>query len=439
MRVLFICRYYPPENKIGAIRPSRIARYLHKNSGADVDVLTVEPIEGFDSNVQLNYDGIQVYRVKPSTILLKLNRALKGTSNQAVSNEKDRKPAHTQIKKKEAAKRIIRNGLFQIREYMLERSYIYRAKRIVRHINIQYDAVVSTYSTKFSHIIAMTYKKLHPEVKWIADYRDALWGTDSTEKQKKQGSSFVKKISARCDAVTIVSEGIKDIHSCDFGTVPVYIVPNGYDQEDISVLSFKKTKSSMSIQIAYTGELYNGKRDLTPLFRAINHLCSEKSITYDDIEIIYAGKSADVFRKQASQYADIHYQVKGFLPRNEALSVQADADILLLASWCEPNEKSILTGKFFEYLQMDKPIVCIISGSASGCELSNIIRNHNLGCSYEMASHDDDFQTLCDFLKDCVLEKSNCGMVSYHPDIEFIRQYDYQNIASQFYELLRNI
>ena len=439
MKVLFICRYFPPENKIGAVRPSRIARYLHKNNGVDVDVLTVEPLEGFDTNVQQDNYGTHIFRVKPPLLILKLNHIFKRPNSNLASSEINKKSTHSKTSKQKSIKRIIRNGLFHVREFVLEKSYIYRARRKLGHLNGKYDVLVSTYSTKFSHILAMTYKEQNPEVKWIADYRDALWGADSTERQKKQGSKFVKKISKKCDAITIVSEGIKEIHSMDFGKVPVHVIPNGYDREDLIAVSSEKTKHKKTLQIVYTGELYNGKRDLTPLFRAITHLCSDNSITSNDIEVIYAGKSGDVFVNQIRQYPEVHYQLKGFLPRNDALFLQANADILLMASWCEPNEKSIMTGKFFEYLQMDKPIICLISGSASGCELSDIIQKHNLGCSHEMATDDEDFQMLCDYVKECVSEKKGKGRISYQADKEFIIQYDYQNIASKFYEIIRGL
>ena len=132
------------------------------------------------------------------------------------------------------------------------------------------------------------------------------------------------------------------------------MIYNGYDHED--QLPEAISQSDKIVRLVYTGELYNGKRDLSPLFQAISTLLKEQKIQPEDIEIIYAGKSGDCFVSQISCFPGIKYTNCGFISRQDALALQSGADLLLLASWCEPNEKEVLTGKFFEYLQMKKPI-----------------------------------------------------------------------------------
>ena len=436
MRILVISRYFPPENKIGAVRPSRFARYLNQYDGVEVDALTVSPL-GFDTaELKDEYCGVKVMRAASSGFVKRMNRLLKRGSSENTAGAKSAGGDPQSNKSSSAAfKRKIRKLLFNTRERMLNRSYLKNAKNILKTANVRYDVVFSSYSTEFSHEVGLWYKKKNPAVIWITDYRDALWGAGSAPEQIKKGSAFVKRISVYCDAVTVVSQSITDIHKNDFKDKPVYVIPNGYDPEDTVTADSKNAESLLSI--VYTGELYNGKRDLTPLFRAIFDLKSAEKLSFDDLEIIYAGKSGDVFEKQISSYPGIRYNNLGFIQRRDALTLQAKADILLLASWCEPNERSILTGKFFEYLQMRKPVICVISGSASGSELTQMINGHSLGISYEDALKDKDYRKLCDYLENQINSKKKNGYVQFSSDEEFISRYDYKNITSMLYDSIK--
>ena len=437
MRVLVICRYFPPENRIGAIRPSRFARYLDQYDGTEVDALTVSPL-GADKTEQTDdYRGVKVMRAAPSAFVSRINGLLKRGDNDKPASADAGAPSQVKKSTSGTFKQKIRKVLYNVRERMLDASYLRGAKKILKKQSAVYDVVFSSYSTEFGHEIGLWYKKKHPAVKWITDYRDALWGADSTQKQIKKGSAFVRRMSEKCDAVTVVSKSIVDIHKDDFKNKPVYVIPNGYDAED-TVISDNINKDG-ALTVVYTGELYNGKRDLTPLFSAITGLQNVQKLDLHDLKIIYAGKSGSVFESQISPYPGIEYENLGFIPRQDALKLQAEADMLLLASWCEPNEKSIITGKFFEYLQMRKPIVCIISGSASGSELTEMINGHRLGISCEAARKETDQKALCGYIERQLSCKKEHGRVNFTPDEEFIDRFDYKNITSMLYEVITQL
>ena len=435
MNVLIICRYFPPENKIGAVRPSRIAKYLNRYNDVEVSVLTVEPL---GTDLQLfkdSYYGTKVYRVVVPSIIKRLNRTLKRNESVAATRTTEKQSNSDDNVRRIALKQKIRDILFVARERMLSKAYYSGAKRILKKNNITFDVVISTYNTEFGHNVGYWYKKNHPDVKWITDYRDPLWGSYSTFKQKKHGTAFVKRISKICDAITVVSTGIIDIHKDDFGGKPISLIHNGYDSED--QLTEDVSTNDKTVRLVYTGELYNGKRDLSPLFQAIYILQREHRIQPEDIEIVYAGKSGDSFASQISRFPQIKYTNSGFVSRNEALALQAGADLLILASWCEPNEKAVLTGKFFEYLQMRKPIICMISGSASGCRLTKIINEHFLGFSYEAVNKEMDQGLLCNYIEKQVMAKKDHGTVEFVGDDEFVKQFDYKSIAYEFYSIIK--
>ncbi len=431
MNILIICQYFPPENKIGAIRPSRVAKYLNRYEDVDVSVLTVVPLSGC-SDYLSEYSGVRVFRAAPSPAIIRLNDLLKKGRPQVPltvgTGTAGGGSGHIGFKQRLRAK------LFEIREALLDYSYYFSALRLLKKSDSVFDAVISTYNTKFGHKVALWYKKRHPEVRWIADYRDPLCGAYSTPKQKKQGSEFVRRVSKSCDAVTVVAKGISDIHKDDFGDKPVYVIPNGYDSED--AFPAAEARSEKTVRIVYTGELYNGKRDLTPLFEAVKKLVSENKLSYEDIEVVYAGRSEGVFLSQVGSFPGIRAVNLGFISREEALSLQSGADMLLLATWCEPSDKEVLTGKFFEYLQMKKPIICLISGSASDCALTRIINENSFGCSCEAAGGEKDFEALCSYIDKQVTAKKTSGCVEFIGNEEYIKRFDYKSIATDFYKII---
>lgn len=434
MHILIICQYFPPENKIGAVRPSKLAKYLNRYENTDVSVLTVEPIEGGSLNLMDDYYGAAVYRAAVPPFVKKLNRFLKRRTGTESASTISKDYSSTNKSRNGGLTHQVRKLMFSARESVLDIAYYLGAKRILNSIGCKFDVVISTYNTEFGHKVGLWYKKRHPEIRWITDYRDPLCGSYSTVKQRKHGTKFVRRVSNSCDAITVVAKGISDIHREDFGNKPVYVIPNGYDSED-PVPTAAESADSI-VRIVYTGELYNGKRDLTPLFRAISELEKQKKIGSEDIEVVYAGKSGDSFFSQISRFPGIKSSCLGFVSREKALTLQSGADILLLASWCEPNDKEVLTGKFFEYLQMKKPIVCIISGRASGCALTRIINEHSLGLSYEAVNEETDYKLLCSYIDKQVSAKKQFGHAEFVGDDEYVSGFDYKTIAERFYRIL---
>ena len=433
MNVLIICQYFPPENKIGAVRPSKLAKYLSRYDNMKVSVLTVAPLDIDASILQKDYCGANVYRVTAPAIVKRLNNALKANASTDYNNNV-RNAKHDNNVPSCSIKRRLRSFLYSVRESVLDIAYYSEAKKWLNNNDNIYDVVITTYNTEFGHKVGLWYKKKHPDIKWITDYRDPLWGAYSTPKQINHGKKFVKRISSACDVITVVSKGIIDIHNDDFCGKPVFTIYNGYDSED--PLPNEMAATGNTVQMIYTGELYNGKRDLTPLFQAILELQKEKRIHTEDIEIVYAGKSGDTFTAQISRFSDIMYKNLGFISRQEALALQYRADILLLASWCEPNEKKVLPGKLYEYYQMKKPIICLISGNASGCRLTQIINEHTLGFSYEAANKEPDHNLLCNYIDKQVKTKKIKGFVDFIGDDEYVKQFDYKYIADGFYKII---
>jgi len=426
IRLLMLCRYFSPENKIGAIRPAKFAKYLNETGQYKITVIAAMPY-GIDCPAyELTQDGIEIFRVDTGRLAshLHFKKADKGA---AFSSQK----SNSQNKK--SLKRFIIGLVFRFRLFGEKYAMLQNAKRILNDGSRQFDVMFSTYNTEFGHILARWYKKKHQGLKWIADFRDSVWLTNSTPKQIKKAKRFAQKTAKHCDMITAVSQGILQTHAEDFEGRETQVIYNGFDSADIPEVSV--TPDGI-LKLAYTGELYSGRRDLTPIFKALDTLAKEGKIDISKVQVIYAGNSGGIFEEQIRPYQNIPYLNKGFIPRSEALSLQLSSDILLLASWCHKGDKHTLTGKYFEYLGMKKPILSVISGEETGCILKELITEHKLGFCYEEANDALEFNMLCDFLEQQYQNLVEKGSVLFSPNEAYIESYEYRNIAKEMDNLI---
>ena len=426
IHLLILCRYYLPENKIGAIRPSKFAKYLNETKKYKITVITAMSHDDSCPEHEITEDGIEIFRVGTGKIssLLRYKKAGKGST---ISS----KIATSSSKRN--LKYIIISLLFRLRLFLEENVMLLNAKKILRNNNQKFDVIFSTYNTKFGHIIAKWYKKRHKSIKWIADFRDSVWLSNSTPKQIKKAKKFAQTTASSCDMITAASQGILQTHAEEFKKKQTRVIYNGFDSADIPEVS---VKPDGILKLAYTGQLYVGRSDLTPIFRALDKLAQEDKIDISKVQVLYAGNSGGVFEEQIKPFKNIPYINKGFIPRSEALSLQLSSDILLLASWCYKGEKHILTGKYFEYLGMKKPILSVISGNEPGCILKELITEHELGFCYEAANDDSEFDILCGFLESQYQNLIESGELSFSPNEAYTKSFEYRNIAKEIDNLI---
>ncbi len=229
----------------------------------------------------------------------------------------------------------------------------------------------SSYRPYSDHVIASNLKKLYPDSIWIADFRDA--DVDPLYKlylSKRIQSNFNKRILSQADVIICVSEGVKKLIEPFHNKI--LVLPSGVELRDSKDKYPKFT-------IAYTGSLYGDHRDPSPLFEAIANLESVRKLIPETFQLVYAGKDSQLFLKKAKKYKVEHLIVdKGIVPMDEAMDIQSKAHINLLLTSSISNYQGILTGKLFEYIGAQVPILCLVNGTEDK-ELNTIFEKYNLG------------------------------------------------------------
>lgn len=251
--------------------------------------------------------------------------------------------------------------------------YIWRGyqagKRLVEKQGITH--VFSTFRPYSDHIVAYLLKRRFPHLVWVADFRDlhvdpvldnVVWPAF-----QKRCNRWVLR---RADVVSTVSEGLK----ASLGEVHgnVVVLRNGYALPNEPQPRSSPRSSPMTI--VYTGALYDGLRDPSPLFAALRQLIDQGRLQEHAIQLIYAGKEGRLWDDLVKQYRLSGCSKNlGVLPLEKTLEWQRKAHLNLLLTWSQPETKGILTGKVYEYLATGHPILALVNGTEDA-ELHAIIK-----------------------------------------------------------------
>ena len=225
------------------------------------------------------------------------------------------------------------------------------------------DIIFSSYAPPASHIIAGILAKWSGKP-WIADYRD-LWIEEHVYKgmwpftvlERYLEKKYIGKYS---DVITIVSEPLANVLRKKF-TAPVHVIENGYDEDDYK-RKFSPYFNNVKKRIVYTGTIYPGLRDPSPLFAAIDMISKKDNVTNNnpmsDFEILFFGRQEDWLDNLIKKYhVEPWVKYMGRVGRDDTLRIQNQANILLFLEWENGSVDGILTGKLFEYLAQKKPIL----------------------------------------------------------------------------------
>ena len=189
-------------------------------------------------------------------------------------------------------------------------------------------------------------------------------------------------------------------------------------------------KLTSKFTITHTGQLYDGKRDPSLLFKIISQLLNEHKLNKDLIEIRFYGPLEEwlieMIKKHDLQNVVSYYD---FLPREEALQKQKESHNLLLLLDSNNKEEGVYPAKIFEYFGAKRPIIAI---GGQGGIVKELLEETNAG----------KFAINADHLRDIILESYQeyiqYGEVRYSGNAN-IDNYKYISIAQKYSELLNEL
>jgi glycosyltransferase involved in cell wall biosynthesis len=247
-----------------------------------------------------------------------------------------------------------------------------KAIQIVRSEGI--DVVLTTSPPASVHLIGAAVKRA-TGVKWVADLRDSIAlhahrsadGIGARAKQKAR-AGVAHLVARRADAIVTAAEAIT---AETRGLAPVgrlVTIPNGCDFDDFAGLEHVHGDR---LRITHAGSFF-GKRDPKPFLRAL------AASGLDDVTVRFLGDFRPADREVVHELGlDDRVELIPHVPRRESLRLQRDSDVLLLLiPEAGGRGRGVLSGKVFEYIAAERPILAVVPPDGAAAQL---VRDANVG------------------------------------------------------------
>ena len=422
-KILFLAYFYPPLGGPAVQRPCKFIHYLRKK-GILSDVITVEDIiyHSYDEKLQNECEENNCYPV----VSLDPMRLLKKTVK-----DSDKKSEKIYFKTPEKFKRIIR-GLFPIDDKIgwLPFAFLKSAKLLIKN---NYLAIMATMGPYTSGVTAYLLSKIFGKP-LILDYRDH-WSLNRyprySLKVLKIISHFIeKRMVHHAKLITIVGAVMKNELANEFNIDENKILTmyNGWDEKDFSNLKILP-KTSDNYLISYIGNFY-GNRTIIYFIKALKQLVRENKIP-NKVKFRFIGNYfSGTLKLLNSEILKPFIEVKNQVDHKKALEylVNSDALLLFIAS---KNGKGFLTGKLFEYIRSQKPILAMIPEDG---EAEEILRNSKNNYITQMENTDGIKEQIIGLINDLKNEKT--PKIGF--DDEFSREKQTEKFINEFENIIKD-
>jgi glycosyltransferase involved in cell wall biosynthesis len=351
VKVLIVSLYFPPAGGGGVQRPLKLATHL-PGLGIETHVLAPDDPKWLHEDLGLVVPPqAHVHRARyVGPRGAKLADELHGRSGA------DRALVHARF----AGRRL----LVPDENVTWALTAVPAARRIVREHGI--DVVLTTSPPNSIHLIGAAVKRA-TGVRWVADLRDSIvahphrMSQSAAGRAKERLAGRVADLVARyADAVVTAAEAITEETRAIAPKGPLVTIPNGCDFDDLDGLSYHP---SPRFRITHAGSFF-GPRSPRPFLEAL----SRSGL---DVVARFAGD----FRASDREWAGglglgDRLELLGYVTRRRSLELQRDSEaLLLLIPNAEGRGRGILSGKVFEYLANERPIIAAVPPDGAAAAL----------------------------------------------------------------------
>lgn len=364
MKILLISYFFPPYNVIGAVRTGKLAEYW-LNQGHDVRVISAKD-QPLTASLPMLFPQDKVEYTRWVNVNALPEIVLGGRAKVAKQGFLSGNSLLGRLGSIYKTWLNFPDG--QIGWYPFA---VKAGEKLIRE-GWKPDLIYASAHPLTSLLIAKRLSSKH-DVPWVAEFRD-LWTDNQYYQFPAWRKWFEKKIErytlSTISAAVTVSEPLADALRNKV-QVPVATILNGFDPTDYSKIT-GQIFSKNTLNIIYTGMVYAGKQDPSPLFAAL------KKIEHSDkVRIYFYGRYLREVEHLADQYGVRHLiTVSDSVPYNQSIQIQMQCDVLLLLLWNDKSERGVYTGKLFEYFGARHPILAIGSEDGVAAEL---IQSRNAG------------------------------------------------------------
>ena len=362
MRALIVSYYFPPAGGGGVQRVLKLCKHLPA-FGWDVDVLAP------DDPKWVAHDPGLAAEIPAGTVVHRAR--YRGPS--------DERPAADVLAGAEGLRGVAtRAGLYGRQLLVPDPRVVWvpdAARAAVRIVRERSASVVLTTSPPSSaHMIGNLVAR-RTGVPWIADLRDSWlanphrrYDRRSVRAKRAVLETMARRTFAKVSALTAVTETIADeARALAPAGTPSAVISNGCDFDEFAGLAHTP---SDRLRILHAGFFF-GVRSPRPFLEALARLLADRPELREVVEARFVGG----FRTADRQWAESlglgsALRIDGFLPHDQALAAMKGADaLLLLIPRAGGLGLSVLSGKLFEYLAAERPVLALVPPEGIAADL----------------------------------------------------------------------
>jgi glycosyltransferase involved in cell wall biosynthesis len=362
MRALIVSYYFPPAGGGGVQRVLKLCKHLPA-FGWDVDVLAP------DDPKWMAHDPGLAAEIPSGTVVHRAR--YRGPS--------DERPAADVLAGTAGLRGVAtRAGLYGRQLLVPDPRVVWvpdAARAAVRIVRERSASVVLTTSPPSSaHLIGNLVAR-RTGVPWIADLRDS-WLANPHRRYERRSvrakravlETMARRTFAGVSALTAVTETIADeARALAPKGTPSAVISNGCDFDEFAGLEHEP---SGRLRILHAGFFF-GVRSPRPFLEALARLLADRPELRETIEARFVGGFRTADREWAETLGlGAALRIDGFLPHDQALAAMKGADaLLLLIPRAGGLGRSVLSGKLFEYLAAERPVLALVPPEGIAADL----------------------------------------------------------------------
>ena len=363
-KVLIITYYWPPSGGAGVQRWLKFSKYLPQ-FGWEPVILTVDP-------------QFAAYPVNDKSFSDEMLSSLKVNKTPATDYftiyKKDKSKIPTagfansiddSIKGK--ILRFIRGNFFIPDPRKGWNRYAFsKACEIIKTEGIK--QIITTSPPHSSQLIGLKLKRNFPQIKWIADLRDPwteIYYYDQfypTFISKWIDRAYEKRVLQNSDRIITIGNSLKTSFSLLVKGISekTVVISNGFDAEDFAGIN---PASPEVFTVSYIGTL----SDIYPIDGFLDALTLVRK-NGNKVNLRFVGtvsqKQKEVILKKSGDSA---VEFVNYVDHESAIKFLMGSSALLLIIPDHKSNRSIITGKLFEYIASCKPVICLgpVDGDAA--------------------------------------------------------------------------
>lgn len=309
-------------------------------------------------------------------------------------------------------------------------------KKVVEVIKSEGIDIVYTTSAPYSdHLLGLYIKKMMPDIKWVADFRDEWTNNPYTldnpynPVRTKIEKNMEHQVLTTADMLITNTPVMREnfISNNNISGDNFFVIPNGYDVEDFKDMDCDNKPHNDKLTMVYTGALY-GRRKPDTFFEALKELKGEGGIDGSKLLVKLIGNyHKDRLQAQIDSFGlTDQFEIVGYVPHNVCIKHQIDADVLILIEGSGRGANAFYTGKIFEYMNTNRPVLAILPEGAA----ADLVNESKIG----IVANTDDVSAIKKNIK-IYYDKWCSNTLDFEPDRNVIEGFERKKLTQKLAEV----